>query len=199
MEASEASARVWVYGPGRAPHVKPLIVSPTLIGRAEHCDICLDDEAVSRDHLEISLHRVAIVATDLDSLNGTLLNGRRLDRSTRLRPGDVLLLGNHRLEIEVVSEAEQRSGTTRRAVQIPKLSDEELEVVHALVAPCRTEGRLAPATRKEIAAQLNMSETKVKRRMASIAQKLGVLSSENRDRPRLVAERALEVGLYRRR
>jgi FHA domain len=199
MTSSEGSARVWVYGPEGGPNVKVLGSPRTLIGRADHCDICLDDGAVSRDHLEISAHGDVLVASDLDSLNGTVLNGRLLDRPTRLKDGDVLLAGGHRLQIQICIAAQQGGRTTKRAVQIAKLSDEEREVAHALVAPCRSAGRLAPATRREIAAELNMSESKVKRRMASVAQKLDLAPHASRDRPRLIAERVIELGLDLRR
>jgi pSer/pThr/pTyr-binding forkhead associated (FHA) protein len=199
MSSSGVSARVWVYGPDGNPTVKLLGTTRTLIGRADHCDVCLVDGGVSRDHLEISLHGAVLVATDLDSMNGTVLNGRQLDRPTRLNDGDVLLMGNHRLQVEIVPEAQERGRTTRRAVQIAKLNDEELEIARALVGPYRSAGRLAPATRKELALELSMSESKVKRRMASIAQKLGLPLHESRDRPRLIAERVIELGLDLRR
>jgi pSer/pThr/pTyr-binding forkhead associated (FHA) protein len=197
MSSEVVSARAWVYGPEGRPKVKRLASPSTLIGRADHCDICLDDDAVSRDHLEISLHGGVLVATDLDSLNGTALNGTQLGRPTRLKDGDVLLLGAHRLQIQIVAEGHGR--TTRRAAQVAKLSDEELEVARALVAPYRSAGHLAPATRGEIAIQLNMSESTVKRRMGSMAQKLGLDTHQVHDRPRLIAERVIELGLDRRR
>ena len=37
------------------------------------------------------------MATDLDSRNGTALNGEPLDRPRRLRDGDTLIVGGHRL------------------------------------------------------------------------------------------------------
>jgi pSer/pThr/pTyr-binding forkhead associated (FHA) protein len=39
------------------------------------------------------------MATDLDSRNGTALNGEPLDRPRRLRDGDTLIVGGHRLEV----------------------------------------------------------------------------------------------------
>ena len=59
----------------------------------------LEDEAVSWNHLEIERRGEVLMATDLDSRNGTALNGEPLDRPRRLRDGDTLIVGGHRLEV----------------------------------------------------------------------------------------------------
>jgi DNA-directed RNA polymerase subunit RPC12/RpoP len=75
----------------------PLGEGWTRIGRCETADVCLDDPSVSRRH--------AMLATDegrrpriLDdrSLNGVLVNGRRVD-CAELEPGDELTIGRYRL------------------------------------------------------------------------------------------------------
>ena len=54
------------------------------------------------------------MATDLDSSNGTALNGEPLDRPRRLRDGDTLIVGAHRLEVSVgLTDPGRRDG--RRA------------------------------------------------------------------------------------
>lgn len=198
MSSSAIFARVWVYGPEGRPQVKALGLPRTLIGRADHCDICIADEAVSRDHLEISLHGEVLVGADLDSLNGTVLNGRPLDRPTRIRDGDTLLIGSYRLQVELTLQPALAT-TVKRAPRIARLSDEELEIIETLIAPYRSGRGLAPPTRKQIAETLSMSESKVKRRIGSIAQKLGLPPHKGRDRSHLIAERVIELGLDRRR
>ena len=75
----------------------PLNEGWTRVGRCETADVCLDDPSVSRRH--------AMLATDggraprvLDdrSLNGVLVNGRKVDYA-ELEPGDELSIGRYRL------------------------------------------------------------------------------------------------------
>ena len=53
--------------------------STTVLGRGEHAEIRLDDDGVSRRHAEIiRLEDGAIQLRDLDSTNGTFVNGERI-------------------------------------------------------------------------------------------------------------------------
>ena len=81
----------------------PLAGERTVVGRSPEADLQLDDEAVSWNHLEIERRGQVLMATDLDSRNGTALNGEPLDRPRRLRDGDTLIVGGHRLEISTAA------------------------------------------------------------------------------------------------
>jgi predicted component of type VI protein secretion system len=64
-----------------------------VLGRASDADVHLEgDDAVSRRHAELAVRAGLCQIRDLDSCNGTLLNGRRVQRA-RLHRGDVLVLG----------------------------------------------------------------------------------------------------------
>ena len=63
------------------------------------CDIVLDDRNVSRRHAEIRRRGPVVVLVDLDSTNGTIVNGRRV-REHPLADGDRITLGNSRLTFE---------------------------------------------------------------------------------------------------
>src|SRR6188472_3505347 len=91
--------RLWISGSGKAPHSVALSGERTVVGRSPEADVVLEDEAVSWNHLEIERRGEVLMATDLDSRNGTALNGEPLDRPRRLRSGDTLIVGAHRLEI----------------------------------------------------------------------------------------------------
>ncbi len=67
------------------------------IGRAEDNDLVLQDRAVSRNHASVRWAADGYAVVDLGSVNGTLLNGRRVHEAG-LRHGDCLRLG----ETEVV-------------------------------------------------------------------------------------------------
>ena len=64
-----------------------------VIGRGRQSDVVLTDPNVSRQHAEIRPRGGSWVITDLGSTNGSQLNGRRIDGSEVLRPGDEIELG----------------------------------------------------------------------------------------------------------
>jgi pSer/pThr/pTyr-binding forkhead associated (FHA) protein len=66
--------------------------TPLTIGREEGNPIQLNDERVSRFHLKIQEDQNKIVLTDLQSTNGTKVNGESVQLWV-LRPGDVISLG----------------------------------------------------------------------------------------------------------
>lgn len=78
----------------------PLRPGSTLIGRRMGCTITLSDTKVSREHARIDLTGDGATICDLDSLNGTLVNGRPLSAPHRLQPGDVVTIGHARLRFD---------------------------------------------------------------------------------------------------
>jgi len=68
----------------------------TTIGRANNNTIILDDSAVSSYHAKIvTLFKTSYIE-DLDSTNGTMVNGKTVKKRT-LHPGDIVSLGSHQL------------------------------------------------------------------------------------------------------
>ncbi|TML53707.1 MAG: DUF2662 domain-containing protein [Actinobacteria bacterium] len=70
-----------------------------VIGRSKDCDIQVADPNVSRRHAEVRQEGAAHWVVDLDSTNGTEINGRRLKRA-KLRPGDTITVGSTELVFE---------------------------------------------------------------------------------------------------
>jgi pSer/pThr/pTyr-binding forkhead associated (FHA) protein len=69
------------------------------VGRTARADFVLDAALVSRLHCRLTADRSdQLVVEDLDSTNGTLVNGARIDR-TVLKAGDLVTIG--RVEFEV--------------------------------------------------------------------------------------------------
>jgi pSer/pThr/pTyr-binding forkhead associated (FHA) protein len=64
------------------------------IGRFGDVDIKLLDSKVSREHARIEIEGSQCRITDLNSSNGTYINGRRLSGSTELKDGDEIKLGD---------------------------------------------------------------------------------------------------------
>jgi adenylate cyclase len=69
----------------------------TTVGRHEKCDLCLVDTMVSRTHCLILREGKGFVVKDLESRNGTWVNGRRIKNRRRVKEGDVLQIGPFRL------------------------------------------------------------------------------------------------------
>lgn len=77
---------------------------PLTIGRAPDNDIQVDNLAVSSHHAKIVNEAGKLVVEDLNSMNGTFVNNQRVKRVT-LKPGDVVLVGKHTIEVRGEAEA----------------------------------------------------------------------------------------------
>jgi DNA-binding winged helix-turn-helix (wHTH) protein len=66
----------------------------TLLGRDRDCAVFLDDVAVSRHHARIEIVGDAAVIEDLDSKNGTYVNGERITGTVRLSDGAEIQIGS---------------------------------------------------------------------------------------------------------
>lgn len=66
-----------------------LVGDSLTIGRSSQCDIRLHHDAVSRHHARLEAQGGAWHLLDLESVNGTRVNGRRV-KETPLKPGDVI-------------------------------------------------------------------------------------------------------------
>ena len=71
------------------------------LGRAPRADFVVDAALVSRLHcrLEVTEHRIDVV--DLDSTNGTFVNGKRVERG-HIESGDLLQVGRLSLRVQRV-------------------------------------------------------------------------------------------------
>lgn len=80
-----------------------LVVSPAgvVIGRSRQCDIVLQDPNVSRRHIEIRPRGGSWVVADLGSTNGSRINGRWIEGSEVVRPGDEIEIGSTHLTFEL--------------------------------------------------------------------------------------------------
>jgi hypothetical protein len=76
---------------GGKPH--ELTTSRVILGRSKEADIRVPDQNVSRRHAEVRLEDDGYWVVDLGSMNGTIVNGKRVDRA-RLADKDRILLGS---------------------------------------------------------------------------------------------------------
>lgn len=81
----------------------PLRRGETLLGRSPYCSIVLGNPLASREHCVVQVDDGGLTLVDLESSNGTTVNGQRASRA-RLVTGDVIRVGTDVLEV-VLDEA----------------------------------------------------------------------------------------------
>jgi DNA-binding CsgD family transcriptional regulator len=149
------------------------------------------DPTLSRLHAALERYGAGWCVRDLDSRNGTFVNGQRVWRERPLRPGDELRVGATRL---VYRSDEPGGKSTQASEPPPELTRREREVLLVL---CRTVlGGAAftePASIREIADALVVTEAAVKQHLAHLYDKFGIHGGGERRRVQLANE-ALRRG-----
>ncbi len=90
----------------------PLEREAVILGRALEADVRINDTKVSRQHARIKTivdsesNETKYLLTDLDSRNGTLLNGEKIAEAT-LQNGDKIIVGEHILRFELFDEIDR--------------------------------------------------------------------------------------------
>lgn len=92
----------------------PLTDGTHLAGRDEVCALVIDASTVSRHHARITVVSGAATIEDLESTNGTHVNGTRISGPTRLSHGDQLSLGSEPLQI-------RRRGASALTIKVDEL------------------------------------------------------------------------------
>ena len=93
-----------VEGPG-AGSVFELRPGPSDIGRAEVCEIKIEDRLASRRHVRVDVGE-DIQVHDLGSTNGALVNGEEITGVVKVSPDDLLVVGETVLRLRTVEAAE---------------------------------------------------------------------------------------------
>jgi len=89
---------------------------PITIGREEGNGLRLNDERVSRFHAKVQSEDGDFIITDLDSTNGTRVNGSPV-QIRRLKPGDQVSIGRSVLLFGSHAEISQRAASLRTTSQ----------------------------------------------------------------------------------
>lgn len=77
----------------------PLVREQMRVGRRQSCDIWLNYDNISSYHCDLAFVNGIWQVTDLDSTNGTKVNGNRIQKK-KLHPGDKLTIGKRHYRIE---------------------------------------------------------------------------------------------------
>jgi len=80
------------------------------IGRDQDNTIVLNDVQISRKHARIFSNKDGLFIEDLKSTNGSLLNGKKIKRTQKIKDGDVITLGEQNIfEIQFALNKESAS------------------------------------------------------------------------------------------
>jgi hypothetical protein len=174
----------------------PLADDVTTVGRGQAVHVRLDDPSVSLLHAEIVRRGPYVYVVDLGlSRNGTRVNGRPVARRV-LEDGDVLAFGAARCRVGGLAREDIPTESELRRPTVPELTRRELDVLAALCRPALSDDAfVAPATAREIAADLVVTEAAVKQHLLRLYQKFRISGGLNR-RIRLANE-VVALGLVR--
>lgn len=75
------------------------ILGPVVVGRSPSSDIVIDEPFISATHARFSLQGPALVLEDLQSTNGTMVNGHIIAQPVTLRDGDEVQIGDTILKV----------------------------------------------------------------------------------------------------
>ena len=120
-------AKLVILSPGMAGRSHELKVDKTTIGRVDDNTFPIAEPSVSSHHCEILLRGADVVVHDLNSTNGTFINGNQITGEAVLKPCQTLKLGQIELKLEVEgaassSAAERCASPSTRLPAAPAVS-----------------------------------------------------------------------------
>lgn len=103
-----------------------------VLGRNVEATVPVDDAKVSRSHASIDIQNGFHYLFDMGSINGTFLNGRRIEHATLISVGDEIRLGSTVLKVELLDQAKEHLGRNWK------------EPTRAIMRPAGIAGELPP-------------------------------------------------------
>ena len=121
---------------GQRLSVKTPIVN---IGRADYNDIVIPDESVSTSHAKLQRREGVWVIVDLDSTNGTFIDGDQIKGEAPLAPGATVRFGEISLVFEPTDDGESvAKGSGTRVMEVLTMSPQPPKAAAAPKAPAPT-------------------------------------------------------------
>lgn len=93
----------------------------TILGRHSDCHICVNADGISRKHAQIHADVDGLSVVDLDSSNGTYVNGKKVEKAD-LKVGDEVKLDNIRFLVQTPGMTDPALGSDAKKVPGAKTS-----------------------------------------------------------------------------
>ena len=122
-------AKLVLLSQGMTGRSHELKVERTTIGRVEDNTFQITEPSVSSHHCEVLMRGSDIVVRDLDSTNGSFVNGERVTESV-LKPGQILRLGQIEMRLETETSSAPAKKVDQTMVMQRGVSLNELEQGH---------------------------------------------------------------------
>lgn len=104
----------------------PIKVPNVNVGRAEYNDIVLPDDSVSTQHAKLQRREGIWMVVDLDSTNGTLVDGEKVRGEVPVAPGAYIRFGNVSTLFEPTDDTvDAQKGSSTRALGAVKLPQDK--------------------------------------------------------------------------
>lgn len=101
---ASVKVRLRVQGGSSSSEAITLQKFPTTVGRHRECKLRITSRQVSRRHCVLEERDGRLAVRDLESSNGTFVNGQRIQGETILQPGDCLGIGPISLQVEYLPQ-----------------------------------------------------------------------------------------------
>jgi len=93
------------------------------VGRVQGNDIVLSKRNVSKQHARLTLENEQPVVVDLNSTNGTWVNGRKITSAQPLKQGDKIYIADFIITLEATDERSETAGSMPRVSEPPPPPD----------------------------------------------------------------------------
>ena len=128
-----------------------------IVGRSDSCDIQLKNQGVSKRHLEVSAFKEKLLVKDLNSSNGTFVNGVRVSHRV-IRLGDKIGLNEMLMEAVLAPKAISNPSLSPNPLQVsPHSSPSQPLSPLSSVSPIPSASPISPAPSPSLAPSANPS------------------------------------------
>ena len=161
------------------------------LGRSEKCTFIVPSDTVSREHARIRLDGDALTIEDLNSSNGTFVNGREIKKTT-LASGDVIGLGSEQLIVQKVAPYAPK--LTRADTPMAKHQLEQPDTAQFQITPIVEHAERLVANAASLT-DPRVATTELRRTIDAVAQELS-RSSDRAKKIRLLAVTEIVVSWH---
>jgi pSer/pThr/pTyr-binding forkhead associated (FHA) protein len=169
------------------------------IGRSDANDVRVNDAKASRAHALLKrTGRAGWRITDLDSSNGTRVNGQPVRADRPLRHRDRIAIGDTELVLEgTTTPANDKRTVVDQSAKAPEtVTRRERDVLTALCRPILAGGELrVPATTHEIAHALVVTDSAVRHHLDRLYIKFDIFDDDPDRRRQQLAVEAIRRGV----